>query len=118
MGLQATHRCGRYQLDPRLLSIIELINALLIIKLGQVVRLYTTKLLQGLAVDAIVAVSVMLIVGVGFNLERLAALGPPGQVKIVVKKVLRHVVVTLIARVDSFGARALQAHYDAKCLYL
>ena len=68
--------------------------------------------------DAIVTVSVMEIVGVGFDLERLAALGPPGQVKIVVKEVLRHIVVTLIARVDSFGARALQAHYDAKYLYL
>ena len=66
--------------------------------------------------DASVSVSEMEIVGVRFDLERLAALGPPGQVKIVVKKVLWHVV-SLIASVDSFGARALQAHY-AKCLYL
>ena len=116
----ATEGCGGDQLDPGLfLTEEDLVNMVVVttllfflIKLSQVVASPAANLIDRLAVNARVTISavkavVVEMVGVGFDLQRLAALRPPGQVKIVIKEVLRHIVVTLIASVYSIGARAL-----------
>ena len=128
-GAAATQRCRWHQLNPGLFVYLlstDLANmALLLFMLIKLVREFVgvshADLIDRLAVDAIVTVSELAVVAVemvsvGLDLEGLAALRPPCEVKIVIKEVLRHIVVTLIASVYSIGARALQAHFSS--LYL